>query len=141
MAQEWQLRFMKAFLLMAINAQSRGLRKAVQNALSEAGVELANPELRPGAPVGDVLVDAIASADFVIADISNASPNVFYELGYAHAMRKNTLMLVSKNASPKIPSDLEGSFYLTYDPEDPEQVASYITRTALSLKERREAIA
>lgn len=132
---------MKAFLLTTSDASSRRLRDAVQNALSEAGVELDDPEFSPGAPLADVIADAIASADFVIADISKASPNVFYELGYAHALRKNTLMLVSKDASPKIPSDLEGSFYLTYDPENPEQVASYITRTAQSLKQRREAIA
>ena len=132
---------MKAFLLTSLDAQSKRLRDAVQNALHEAGVDLSDPELSVGASLADVQADAIASADLVIADISNASPNVFYELGYAHALRKNTLMLVNKNASPKIPSDLEGSFYLTYDPENPEQVASYITRTAQGLKERREAIA
>lgn len=35
----------------------------------------------------------IAKADVIVADISELNPNVTYELGYAHALGKTTLLL------------------------------------------------
>ncbi|MBI4764965.1 MAG: hypothetical protein HY787_10210 [Deltaproteobacteria bacterium] len=46
----------------------------------------------------------IAKADVVIADISQANPNVWYELGYAHALGKNTLLLAENPQD--VPVDL-----------------------------------
>jgi predicted nucleotide-binding protein len=132
---------MKALLISAADPSAQPLRDAVRKALQSAGIDLATPDFDPGASLADVITDAIASADLVIADISKANPNVFYELGYAHALRKNTILLVSKDASPKLPSDLIGTFYRTYDPDHPEELEGYILRTAHSLKQRREALA
>jgi class 3 adenylate cyclase len=46
----------------------------------------------------------IAQADLVIADISEASPNVWYELGYAQALGKKILVLAK--STEKLPLDL-----------------------------------
>ena|SRR5215472_7097908 len=46
----------------------------------------------------------IEATDFIIADMSGQNPNVFYEVGYAHAQNKLCILL-TRNASD-IPFDL-----------------------------------
>lgn len=39
------------------------------------------------------IVQAIVSSDLIVADLTGANPNVFYELGIAHALNRPTIML------------------------------------------------
>lgn len=39
------------------------------------------------------IVQAIATSDLIVADLTGANPNVFYELGIAHALNRPTIML------------------------------------------------
>lgn len=54
----------------------------------------------------------IEAADLVIADMSGQNPNVFYEVGYAHAKEK-LCILMTKNASD-IPFDLKHHRHIVY---------------------------
>src|ERR1035441_10104337 len=94
---------MEALLIAPFDPSAQRLRDTIHRALDKAGVRLQNPEVEAGADYAEATTEAIASADFVIADVSRGNPNVFYEIGYAHALRKNTILLVSKDASPKLP--------------------------------------
>lgn len=55
----------------------------------------------------------IDSADFIIADMTGKNPNVFYEVGYAHAKEK-ICMLITQRADD-IPFDLKHHRHLVYD--------------------------
>jgi hypothetical protein len=55
----------------------------------------------------------IAKADFLIADMSNKNPNVFYEVGYAHAIGKSTILLTQNNDD--IPFDLKHFPHVVYN--------------------------
>lgn len=55
----------------------------------------------------------IDAADIIIADMSGQNPNVFYEVGYAHAKEK-TCILLTKN-SEDIPFDLKHHRHIVYD--------------------------
>jgi hypothetical protein len=52
-------------------------------------------------------------ADFIIADMSERNPNVFYEVGYAHALDKNVILIT--NNSDDIPFDLTQLQHIIYD--------------------------
>lgn len=68
-----------------------------------------------GAVLGHI-VRMIVRARLVIAVIDGRNPNVFYELGIAHALGKNTL-LVSKNLA-RVPFDLRSQMILLYNDYD-----------------------
>jgi hypothetical protein len=68
----------------------------------------------PGLVMADVIND-IVEAEFVIAEITPANPNVYFELGYAAAIGKPVIMLANRKDLPKLPFDIAGSRVLFYD--------------------------
>ena len=51
------------------------------------------------------VINGIVDRDLIIADLTGANPNVFYELGVAHALGK-PVILITQNID-KLPFDLE----------------------------------
>lgn len=58
------------------------------------------------------IYNQIAKADLVVADMSDRNPNVFYEVGYAHALGKTTILLT--RAEEDIPFDLKHFPHIIY---------------------------
>ncbi len=54
------------------------------------------------------IVREISSAAIIIADITMDNPNVFYELGYAHALHKPTILLADIGKRDRLPFDISG---------------------------------
>lgn len=57
--------------------------------------------------------DEILAADLIIAEISEQRPAFFYEIGYAHAFARATLMLAKRSAD--IPIDIKQRPLIVYD--------------------------
>ena len=60
----------------------------------------------------DRIYNQIAKADFIVADMTGRNPNVFYEVGYAHALGKRTILLTKEAAD--IPFDLKHFPHIVY---------------------------
>jgi hypothetical protein len=58
------------------------------------------------------IYEQIASADLIVADMTGKNPNVFYEVGYSHALEKNVILL-TKNPD-EIPFDLKHYPHIVY---------------------------
>lgn len=63
-------------------------------------------------PMLERIYNQISKADLVIADMTTANPNVYYEVGYAHALGKKTLLIIS--AAEEIPFDLKHFPHIVY---------------------------
>lgn len=61
----------------------------------------------------DRIYNQISKADIIIADMSNRNANVFYEVGYAHGIGKNVILLTSN--ADDIPFDLKHFPHIVYD--------------------------
>ena len=61
----------------------------------------------------DRIYNQISKADIIIADMTSRNSNVFYEVGYAHGIGKNVILL-TKN-SDDIPFDLKHFPHIIYD--------------------------
>ena len=57
---------------------------------------------------------SIEEASVIIADVTIDNPNVFYEVGYAHGIKKATILL-SDRTRQKLPFDVSGFRTLFYD--------------------------
>ena len=60
----------------------------------------------------DRIFNQISKSDVVVADMTGRNPNVFYEVGYAHALGKTTLLL-TQNVND-IPFDLKHRQHIVY---------------------------
>lgn len=56
--------------------------------------------------------DQIASAHLIIVDMTHKNPNVFYELGYAHALGKRVILLTQE--TEEVPFDLKHYPHIVY---------------------------
>ena len=86
---------------------------AIRPACAAAGAyaERVDQQIFAGS-IMDRVYNQIAKADIVIGDMSDRNPNVFYEIGYAHALAKTTI-LVTKNEDD-IPFDLRQYQHVIY---------------------------
>ena len=69
--------------------------------------------------VGDLsqtIWNAVMRAGLIIAEVSASNPNVFYEIGLAHALGKDCFILKQTDAT--VPADFGGSHFYEYDPGD-----------------------
>lgn len=71
---------------------------------------------KPGNIMEDVL-EYIVSAGTVIADLTDRNPNVFYELGIAHAIKPSSAVYLLSQSMDFIPFDLRHLRCLVYKPD------------------------
>lgn len=61
--------------------------------------------------LGDI-IGGIVSSDLIVADLTGANPNVYYELGIAHALNKNVILLTQE--IDELPFDLRSYRVVSY---------------------------
>lgn len=57
--------------------------------------------------------ESIMTSDYLIADLTNSNPNVFYEVGFAHAMGKNVILIA--NSTDDLKFDLQHMKTIIYN--------------------------
>lgn len=63
----------------------------------------------------DRIYNQIGKADVIVADMTGQNPNVFYEVGYAHALNKRVILLTEDVGH--IPFDLNQFLHIVYEGE------------------------
>lgn len=94
------------------------LKEIIDPAAKRCGLRAkrADMMLKSGNPVYSQIVGFIAQARIIIADLTEINPNVLLELGHAHAIHKDVILLMEAGQPmDKIPSDLLGQFITFYD--------------------------
>jgi hypothetical protein len=92
----------RAFVVMQFAEPYNSLYKEVIKPVAENlkfDVFRADDVFRPGVILHDI-TRSIIDADVVIAEVTPENPNVFYELGYAHAIEKPTVLLAEHPTDP-----------------------------------------
>ena len=102
----------------------------------------ADAEIFGTGKIMDQVCRGINAAKVLVAERTTRNPNVFYELGLAHALRK-PVVLVSSNESD-VPFDLHHIRVIYYDVTDPVWGTKLIEKVAenilSALKNPEEAI-
>jgi hypothetical protein len=71
------------------------------------------------------ILPLVEKSSLVVVDITGNDPNVMYELGLAHGLKKQVLVLVQKGEG-SVPSDLRGVFFYVYEPGNIAELESVI---------------
>jgi hypothetical protein len=103
-------------------------------AIVDAGLSpvRADSLFRP-APIVEDIWRLVRRAVAIVADLTGANPNVFYELGLAHAARKAAVLLADKIES--VPFDLRATRVLVYRTEEADWEAKLRKSLTAALSE------
>jgi len=113
-------------------------------AITKAGLRAvrADDEIFATGKVIDQILNGITAAKVLVAELTGRNPNVFYELGLAHAFAK-PVVLVSSNQED-VPFDLQHIRVIYYDMRDPfwgEKLVAKVSENVISaLKNPQEAL-
>ncbi|MGA9853043.1 MAG: hypothetical protein WBR15_08945 [Gammaproteobacteria bacterium] len=133
------------FVMMPFADPIGGYYKAIyEPAISKAGLKAvrADDEIFATGKIIDQVWSGITSAKVLVAELTGRNPNVFYELGLAHALNK-PVVLVSSNQED-VPFDLHHIRVIYYDMRDPfwgEKLTAKVSENIVSaLKNPEEAL-
>jgi hypothetical protein len=105
----------RAFVVMQFGEPYDSLYSEVIEPMAESmGLEAyrADDVYKPGIILQDI-VRGILEAEVIIAEITPVNANVFYELGYAHALDKPTILLAERRS--ELPFDIRSYRCIFYD--------------------------
>lgn len=95
-----------AFILMPFADEFSDVYEyLISNGLQDAGyaVKRADDIKSQSNIIGDI-IEGIVKSDLVVADLTGANPNVYYELGIAHALNKKVILITQE--IDELPFDL-----------------------------------
>lgn len=119
----------RAMIIAPFDASGSRIRDTVSRVLEELDiVPVRANNVAAGSSLTDSIIKSIDSADFVIADISRKNPSVMYELGYAHSLRKPTIIMMDESESSSVPSVLDGYLYIEYNSDNLSDLRDQIRR-------------
>lgn len=106
----------KAFVVMQFTDEYNQLyEEVIKPVTEEFGIKCERvDEYHTTNPILEDIVNSIKDSSVVIADITPDNPNVFYEVGYSHAIGKPTILLCDKKRV-KLPFDISSFRTLFYD--------------------------
>ncbi|MBN7777405.1 hypothetical protein JYP49_10790 [Nitratireductor aquimarinus] len=108
-----QLDVKLVFVLTPFHPSEKRTYSAIVEALSEFGIRVVRGDEESAQ--GDILshiIRKMLSARLVIANVSTRNPNVMYELGIAHALGKDVVMIANSDA--EMPFDVNSRRILFY---------------------------
>ncbi len=104
----------KAFVLMPFEEEFENIYDyLIHDPLSKAGYEVKRADdILSQRNIMEDIVQSISGSDLIIADLSTANPNVYYELGLAHAFKKKVILLAQE--IKEVPFDLQSYRVISY---------------------------
>lgn len=106
----------KVFTVMQFTSEYNDLyNEVIKPICEELGFEsIRADEFYTSTPILQDIIESIQDSTVIIAEITPDNPNVFYEIGYSHAIGKPTILLCDRKRE-KLPFDLSSFRTLFYE--------------------------
>lgn len=116
-----------ALLIQPFDETSDQVLTLVRSATSASGVTLKRFDKPPqhGVTIVDAMLDAVSTASLVIADLTDANPNVMVEFGIAKAQGK-PIIVIARGLRSLPPAAARTGLFLSYDLSAP--ASHFVTR-------------
>jgi hypothetical protein len=117
----------RCFVLMPFDKGFDAIYGEIKNDLNDNGYVCNRADEISGAkPIINKILTEILKSQYVIADLTNYNPNVFYELGIAHTFKDAANILLIKQKGSKAPFDITHLTYIEYEPNNLKRLTSMI---------------
>lgn len=120
----------RCFVIMPFKEDMDYIYGIIKQVLNKAGY-ICNrvDEIGGATPIINKILTEILRSSYIIADLTDCNPNVFYELGIAHSFKEASNIVILKQQDSKIPFDVTHLTYIEYDPNNVKLLTSSILKT------------
>ena len=117
----------RCFFLMPFSEDFDEIYGTIKNSLNDVGF-ICNraDEISGSIPILTKILNEIMKSQYIIVDLTNSNPNVYYELGIAHTIKEARNVLLLKQKHYKVPFDISHLTYKEYEPNNLKLLTSYI---------------
>jgi hypothetical protein len=128
----------KCFVAMPFDESFKDIYEySIKEAIEEAGyVCIRGDELPCGGSILKNIVQNINRSHLIIVDMTTKNPNVMYELGLAHGLIKNVILIVRDMSD--VPFDLSSYHIITYQKQDDLKCGKILKKSILKAIESFE---
>lgn len=117
----------RCFFLMPFSDDFDGIYGAIKKCLNDAEYVCNRAdEISGSTPILTKILTEIMKSQYIIVDLTDSNPNVFYELGITHTLKEARNVLLLKQKNYKVPFDINHLTYTEYDPKNLKLLTSYI---------------
>lgn len=85
-------------------------------------------EISGSTPIINKILTQIVSSQYIVVDLSQYNPNVFYELGIAHTFKDARNILLIKQKEGRVPFDITHLTYIEYEADNLKLLTSTIKK-------------
>ena len=119
-----QLQSDTCFVIMPFSKDLDNTYMVIDSVASSMGINCTRADniSTTSEPILNKICTQISQAYYIIVDITNLNPNVFYELGIAHVLRDAKKVLIIKEDETDCPSDIKHLHYFPYSKSSLKQL-------------------
>lgn len=119
----------RCFVIMPFKEDLDIVYGTIKKELNKSGYICNRVDEVPGSiPIINKILTEMLRSRYIIADLTDCNPNVFYELGIAHSFKDASNIIILKQSNSKVPFDVTHLTYIEYDVDNPKYLTSAILR-------------
>ncbi len=120
----------RCFVIMPFKEELDLVYGTIKKGLNNAGY-ICNrvDEILGSTPIINKILTEILRSRYIIADLTDCNPNVFYELGVAHSFKDASNIIILKQRGSKVPFDITHLTYIEYDADNPRYISAAILKS------------
>lgn len=119
----------RCFVIMPFSEKLDYVYGSIKNELIKANFICNRVDEIGGAiPIINKIITEILKSRYIIADLTDCNPNVFYELGIAHCFKDAKNIIILKQQGTNIPFDITHLTYIEYNPDNIKLLTTQIKK-------------
>lgn len=119
----------RCFVIMPFKSELDLVYGTIKRGLNQTGYICNRVDEVPGStPIINKILTEILRSRYIIADLTDCNPNVFYELGIAHSFKDASNIIILKQSGSKVPFDVTHLTYIEYEVDNPRYLTAEILR-------------
>lgn len=117
----------RCFVIMPFDEKLNYVYGIIKKQLSSKGF-ICNrvDEIMGATPIINKILTEMLRSRYIIADLTDCNPNVFYELGIAHSFKEAQNIIILKQKGSSVPFDITHLTYIEYELDNPFLLTSSI---------------